>query len=310
MSSLAASVSLLAVFADATRVRLLSLLEDEELSVAELVAITGLSQSRVSTHLGRLREAGIVRTRTSGATAFQAINQSMPAEAQKVWQAVRATVSDAALEADRKQRQTVVRGRAGAGTWLESVAGEMERHYSPGRTWESLAHGTLALSTFGDVLDVGSGDGFVSGLISARAKSVTCLDRSERMIAAAQERLGGRANVRYAVGDMHALPFPARSFDQVALFNVLTYSDEPERVVLEAARVLRKGGTLAVLTLNHHEEQAMTAPYGHVQPGFRPPALSRLLGRAGLSVRHCAIVARERRAPHFEVVAASAEKTA
>lgn len=308
MSSLAASVSFVGLFADATRVRLLSLLEEEELSVAELVAITGLSQSRVSTHLGRLREAGIVRTRTSGATAFQAINQAMPPEAAAIWLAVRTTVSDAALDADRKQRQSVVRSRAREGGWLESVAGEMERHYSPGRTWESLAHGMLAFATLGDVLDVGSGDGFVSGILSPQASSVTCLDRSERMITAARKRLGARSNVRYAVGDMHALPFPARSFDQVALFNVLTYSEEPGRAVAEAARVLRKGGTLAVVTLNHHGEEEVTAPYGHMQPGFRPRALSHLLGQARLSVRHCAVSGKERRSPHFEVVTASAEK--
>jgi ArsR family transcriptional regulator len=180
----------------------------------------------------------------------------------------------------------------------------MERHYSPGRTWESLAHGLLGFASFGDVLDVGSGDGFVAGLLAGRARSVTCVDQSERMIAAARVRLAARDNVRYALGDMHRLPFPAASFDQVALFNVLTYSADPGAALSEAARVLRPGGAFAVLTLHEHSHEAVTAPYGHVQPGFRPATLRRLLCRAGLAVTHCEVVARERRAPHFELLSA------
>lgn len=308
MTSLAASVSLLGLFADATRMRLLSLLEQEELTVAELVAITGLAQSRVSTHLGRLRDAGIVRARTSGASAFQGINPGMPEAARSVWRAARGDVSDALLEGDRKKCEALVRARQGGGGWPESVAGEMERHYSPGRTWESFAHGVIGLSQLGDVLDVGSGDGFVASLLLPCARSVTCLDRSERMLEAARRRLGGDASARLVVGDMHDLPFSARSFDQVALFNVLTYSTDPTRAIEEAARVLRKGGTLSIVTLKQHQHEAVTAPYGHVHPGFRPSALSRILARAGLEVRHSAVAGRERRAPHFEIVAAYASK--
>ncbi len=303
-------MSLLGLLADSTRVRLLALLEREELTVAELVSVTGLTQSRVSTHLGKLRDAGLLRVRPSGASAYYAVNESMPREARALWQVIRGQLADAVLAADRERSDAVVRARGNGGTWLESVAGEMERHYSPGRTWEALAHGVLGFLSLGDVLDVGSGDGFVAGLFSLRARTVTCLDRSERMIAAARERLRGRENVRFAVGDMHELPFPSESFDQVALFNVLTYSEHPPRAVGEAARVLRPSGSLAVLTLNAHAHEATTGPYGHVQPGFGATALTRLLRRAGLRVDHADVAARERRAPHFEVVAAYATKPA
>jgi SAM-dependent methyltransferase len=308
MGSLDESVGLLGVLADPTRVRLLSLLEREELSVAELVTVTSVSQSRVSTHLARLRDSGLVRVRPSGAAAYHALNESMPSEAHALWQVLRAELSDAVLEADRERCDAVVQARAGGGGWLDAVAGEMERHYSPGRTWESLVHGVLGFARLGDVLDVGSGDGFVAGLLAARARTVTCLDRSERMIAAARARLSGVRNVTLAVGDMHEVPFEAAAFDQVALLNVLTYSLDPARAIAEAARVLRANGTLVVTTLNAHAHEAVTAPYGHVQPGFRPAALRRLLSRAGLEVTHSAVVARERRAPHFELLAAYAAK--
>jgi ArsR family transcriptional regulator len=184
----------------------------------------------------------------------------------------------------------------------------MERHYSPGRTWEALAYGMLGFARLGDVLDVGSGDGFVASLLASRARSVTCLDRSERMIAAARSRLQGRKNVSFAVGDLHQAPFPAAAFDEIALFNVLTYSEDPARALGEAHRMLREGGRLVVLTLNAHSHESVTAPYGHVQPGFHPSALRKLLSRAGFSVEHCDVAARERRGPHFELVAAYGSK--
>jgi ArsR family transcriptional regulator len=202
----------------------------------------------------------------------------------------------------------VVKARAGAGGWLESVAGEMERHYSPGRTWEALANGFLGFAVLGDVLDVGCGDGVVAGLVAPHAKTVTCLDRGERMLAAAKERLRRFSNTAFTLGDMHELPFEDESFDQVLIFNVLPYSRDPECALCEAARVLRKAGSLSVLTLSAHSHEAVTAPYGHVQRGFEPRALRRILTRAGLSVERCDVAARERRSPHFETIAAYATK--
>jgi ArsR family transcriptional regulator len=308
MTDLEDSVGLLGLLADPTRVRLLSLLGREELTVAELVAITGVSQSRVSTHLGRLRDAGLLRVRPSGASAFYGVNESMPEDARRLWDVVSSQLSDALLERDLVQRDAVVRSRQGAGGWLETVAGEMERHYSPGRTWEALAHGALGFAALGHVLDAGSGDGFVAGLLAGRASRVTCVDRSERMIGAARARLAGRDNVDFTVADLHALPFAARTFDQVALFNVLTYLEDPGGALTEAARVLAPRGVLVVLTLNAHRHESVTAPYGHVHPGFRPASLARLLRGAGLEVESCEVAGRERRAPHFEFVVACARK--
>lgn len=308
MSSLADSVGLLGVLADPSRLRLLALLAEDELTVAELVSITELSQSRVSSHLGKLKDAGLLRVRPAGASTFYARNDAMPDDGRELWALVRSKLSDGILESDRERREVVVKARAGEGSWLDSVAGEMERHYSPGRTWESLAHGVLGFASLGDVLDVGSGDGFLAGLLAPRARTVTCLDRSDRMLAAAKQRLRGFGNVEFSLGDMHELPFPAASFDQVGLFNVLQYSEGPGRALAEAARVLRNGGVLAAVTLNAHSHDAITAPYGHVQRGFAPQTLRKMIAGAGLHVRHCGVAARERRSPHFETIAAYAVK--
>lgn len=306
---LGAATNLLSLLGDATRVRLVALLAREELSVAELVEATGVPQSRVSTHLGRLRDAGLVRDRKAGTSAYYSLAEAaMPEPARKVLALVRAEVSDATLAADARRAEAVVKRRRDGLVWPESVAGSMERHYSPGRTWESMAHGILGAVRAGDVLDAGCGDGTVAALFAPRAASVTCLDRSPRMIEAAQKRLAAVPNVAFEEGDLHALPFADGRFDLVLLFHVLTCAERPEQALAEAARVLRPGGAVSILTLDRHEHLEATAPYGHVHAGLAPRRLAAMLAGAGLEVERCEVTSRERREPHFQVVSASARR--
>jgi ArsR family transcriptional regulator len=161
----------------------------------------------------------------------------------------------------------------------------------------------------GDVLDAGSGDGTIAALLASRCRSVTCLDRSEKVLQAAQQRLSGLRNVAFAPGDLHALPFPDARFDHVLLLNVLTYTKDPALILREAARVLRPGSDLTISTLAHHEHKDATAPYGHVNQGFSPATLHGWLAKsAGLAVERCEITSREKRAPHFAVISAFARK--
>jgi len=122
MASLDASVGLLGLLADPTRLRLLALLGDEELTVAELVSITELSQSRVSSHLGKLREAGLLRVRPDGASTFYARNDAMPDAGRELWSVVQSRLADRTLESDKERRAVIVKARAGAGSWLDAVA--------------------------------------------------------------------------------------------------------------------------------------------------------------------------------------------
>src|SRR5688572_25230280 len=106
MPSIDSAVNLLHLFGDATRMRLMALLAREELSVAELVGVLQVPQSRVSTHLGRLKEAGLLRDRKVGASTFYALNDSaMPQEARRVWDLLENEVSDRVLEADRRRSE-------------------------------------------------------------------------------------------------------------------------------------------------------------------------------------------------------------
>lgn len=301
MSDLQATTELCRLLGDPTRVRLLSLLASEELTVAELTEVTGLGQSRVSTHLGLLREAGLLVARRAGASTFYRLHEAMPDEASRMWAALQ-PLADPLLDQDLLRARSVVASRHGDEPWADTVAGRMARHYSPGRTWESAARGIAGLVRIGRLLDVASGDGALAELLAPRASSVTCLDASDKVVAVGKERLKHVSNLSFVQGDMHDLPFPAGSFDAALLMSALDYAADPDKVLEEVARVLAPGGAVVGATLGAHRHEGIVAAYNHVQLGFEPNALRSRLKAAGFRVDLCATTSRERRPPHFEVV--------
>lgn len=297
--------ALLTLFADVTRFRLTALLRDHELTVAELTRITQLSQSRVSSHLGKLRDSGILVDRKVGVSTFYRVDERrMPTGARRLWELSREQVDDKVLRDDARRRDDAIQARTGANGWPDLVAGQMEHHYSPGRTWEATARGFLGLMSLGDVLDVGSGDGVLAQLLAPRSRALTCVDRSEKVIEAARSRLRRHSNIRFCAGDMHELPLPDASFDQVLMFNVLTYAERPAEALAEAYRVLRPEGVLAIVTLDEHSHESTSAAYHHVNTGFSPPQLRALVDSCGFELEYCDVSSRERRKPYFQVVTA------
>lgn len=303
--NLASSTSWLHLFGDQTRLRLMALLEQHELSVADLTSITQLSQSRVSTHLGKLREAGVLHDRRAGNSTRYRMHRAMPQPAAALWGMLRSQLDDESLEADASRCRSLLAGHDG---WPDSVAGQMERHYSPGRTWEALVHGLSGLLELGDVLDVGCGDGWSARLLAPQCRTYVGLDRSEAVVDAAKARTSKIAHATIELGDAHALPFDDESFDHVLLFHVLTYAKEPREVWREAGRVLRTGGRMVVVTLAEHEFLDATSAYGHIHGGFSPRRLRAHAKAAGLTLSRCNVTSRERRKPHYEVITAVAHK--
>lgn len=309
MLNLDHSTYLLRLLAEPTRLRLLLLLANESLTVAEITAVTQLSQSRVSSHLARLREAGLVHDRAVGNTNLYSVDtQNWAADIRPIWGALVDQLDDTQLQRDRERAAEIVRRRAQHTGWAESVAGRMERQYSPGRTWEAMAAALIELLALGDVLDIASGDGVLAELLCERARSITCLDRSEAVIAAARRRLSRRDNVNFEVGDMHALPFDDAVFDQVFILHALTYSHTPDTAIRESARVLRPDGRLILATLARHEHEATVSAYDHVNLGFDTEELTNWLSDADLEILSCDITARELQPPYFRVITASAGK--
>ncbi len=297
------------LFADPTRVRLLRLLEEQALTVAELTQITQLAQSRISTHLAKLREAGLITDRRTGSsTLYQLDSAGADEVTRQLWQTLRQDLDDAQLSRDRERAGEIVRARQHTQSWADSVAGRMASQYSPGRGWEATTHALVELIALGDVLDIASGDGVLAELLARRAKSVSCADLSEAVVKAGQTRLRDYKNVSFHRADMHKLPFAAGRFDVVFLLHALTYTRTPQAVLKEATRMLKPGGRLVLATLRKHAHEANVAAYDHVNLGFELAEIRDWLRKAGLNVSYCAVSSREPRPPYFEVITASAQR--
>jgi len=307
-ASLDAHLALLGALGDATRLRLCALLSAFELSVIELTTVMELGQSKVSTHLARLKEQGLVLDRKVSTSSYYRLNEGgMAAPARRVWEALLATLDDATVQSDQQRAERVVAARD-SNSWPERMAGELERHYSPGRTWESLARSFAGLFKAQEVLDIGAGDGTIAELLARRSRRYVCLDLSAKLLDAAQARLTRMPQVSLVRGDMHALPFSSERFELVLLSNVLAYASEPARALDEALRVVKPGGELLISTLHKHDHMDIAAQYGHRQPGFEPRWLKRRLSARGMTVLSCDVSSRERTRPHFEVVTCFAQK--
>ena len=220
------------LLSDSTRLRLLMLVDLEELSVAELAAITQLAQPRVSTHLAKLKEAGLVNDRRQGVFVYYRMAGKIEdSSLAALWELLRTSTSDPLVQQDVERIQQVMHERSGGANWADSVAGDMERHYSPGRTLEATTRAIVQLLELGDVLDVASGDGVLAELLAPRSRSIRCLDISERVVDAGRKRLHNHNNVSFELGDMHQLQEADHSFDTLLLMHALTYTNRPgERV--------------------------------------------------------------------------------
>ncbi|MEM1029541.1 MAG: metalloregulator ArsR/SmtB family transcription factor [Myxococcota bacterium] len=303
MAALQTTTDLMRLLSDPTRIRLMHLLAHDEMTVAELTGVTQLGQSRVSTHLGKLREAGLVRDRRVGTSCFYGLDaHGWTSQASALWKATIESTRDDVLEQDRLRAEKVIEARAAGLSWADAVAGQMERHYSPGRTWEATTRGLVGLCRLGRVLDIASGDGSLAALIAPRAERVTCLDVSPKVVAAGRKRLAHLSNVELTVGDMQRLPFAENTFDAVMMMNCLTYAEDPTRALHEAARVLVAGGTLTGVTLRRHQSERAVAGYGHVNLGFAVDELGEMLTAAGFDVERCEVTSREQRKPYFQII--------
>ena len=291
------------LLSDSTRLRLLMLVDREELSVAELAAITQLAQPRVSTHLAKLKEAGLVNDRREGVSVYYRMaGKIADGSLRSLWELLRKKTIDPLVQQDIERIPQVLNARNGDSNWADSVAGDMERHYSPGRTWEATTRAIVQLLELGDVLDVASGDGVLAELLAPRARSIKCLDISQRVVDAGRKRLHNYPNVSFELGDMHDLPVPAASFDTILLMHALTYTKTPQLVFDQAFRILKPGGRLLAVTEQKHAHKNAVTAYNHLNLGFTEPQLRKFCTTAGLDPLTIQKTGIEKRTPHFEVL--------
>ena len=274
--------------------------------MAELQEILGMAQSRISSHLALLRQAGLVSDRRDGKKAFYSIHPHL-AEAQThllraAWDAV---ASELGSDRDNLER-ILAKRRAHQEQYFNLIAGKLGRNYCPGRSWQAIGHLALRLAPPIIVADLGAGEGLISQLLARRAQQVWCIDNSPRMVEVGTDlaERNGLHNLTYRLGDIEKVPLPDESVDLAILSQALHHAHHPQSAVNEAFRILRRGGQLLVLDLKEHSFERARELYADVWLGFGESALHRFLRQAGFEQVEVSIVAREEQEPHFETILA------
>jgi ArsR family transcriptional regulator len=293
--------------ADPNRLRLLLLLEREELSVAELQEILGKGQSQVSTSLALLKSAGLVDDRRTGKNAFYRLKA--PAQLMELLREAAPEVPE--IEQDRQALRHVLRKRQDSmRRYFDELAGKFGRQYVPGRSWKGIAEALLKLMPPMVIADLGAGEGTISQLMAQRAKRVIAIDNSEKMVEFGSElaRKHNIGNLEYRLGDLEDVPIRGGTVDLAFLSQALHHASHPERAIAEARRILKPGGRIAILDLNRHHFEEAREMYADLWLGFTELEIERYLKNAGFKNVETAVVHRETEAPYFETMLAVGEK--
>ena len=299
----------LRVLSDPIRLRLLLLLMEEELTVAELQEILGLAQSRISTSLAQLKREELVKDRRVGKNIFYSLGEDLGEPTLAILEAARLELKEAS--ADKAHLVFTLKKRKDrAAEYFNKLAGKFGRAYVPGRSWEALSHGLLRLLPPMVIADLGAGEGTLSQLLARTSKKVIAIDNSEKMVefGSSLAKEHGFSNLEYRLGDIEDPPIDANSVD-VALFSqALHHAAVPQRALNAAQRILKTGGRVMILDLLSHTHEQTRELYGHVWQGFSEIEIHRMMKKAGFSKIETSIVSREPEAPFFQTVLATGVK--
>ena len=276
---------------DPTRVRILRLLEHEELAVQELMEVLGMAQSRVSRHLGILREAGLLKDRRDGTYVLYAFACPEEGPWREAWDlSLRTLADDPASERDRAALHRVIEARVHRSrNFFDAVGPEWD---SLRKVWgddllRARAIGRLVPRDF-TVVDVGTGTGTLALELAEAGVSVIAVDHSQTMIDATRAKLAGAGAERVELrqGEASALPLADAEADAALAHLVLQYLSEPAQAITEMARVVKPGGRVILVDFVAHDRAWMRAELGVVSMGFEPEAICNWLEAAGLREVH------------------------
>jgi ArsR family transcriptional regulator len=302
----------LRALSDPTRLRMVALLERDELSVNELQEVTRLGQSRISTHLGLLQDAGLLQSRREGKRTFYKPNPQADGAAQELIQlAIRGAKELPEYESDQINLKRILnRRREQAQVYFNQIAGRFDRVYGPGRSWQAFGHLLLRVLPPLVVADLGAGEGLLSELLARRCKKVIAVDNSEKMVSfgAAKAKKNGLKNLEFRLGDLQEPPIEPGSVDLVILSQALHHAEVPAKAIAAAYKILRPHGQIMILDLLKHSFEKAHELYGDRWPGFAESDLHRWLESAGFKKIEISVVAHEEQPPHFQTLLAGGVK--
>jgi len=271
-----------------TRLRVLALLAEAELTVSDLTDILRQSQPRISRHLRLLAEAGLVERYREGTWAFFRLAEHGGGAAMARALLDRLDPDDPTVTRDRARLATVRQARrAAAQAYFRAHAAEWDRIrklHTPDEAVEGAIQAALADRPFNSLLDLGTGTGRMLELFGSQIERGLGIDLSLDMLKFARDRLdrAGLKNCSVRQGDLYDLPLANDSFDVVILHQVLHFLDDGGRAIEEAARVLRPGGRLLVVDFAPHEEEVLREKYAHRRLGFPPETVTQWIRASGL----------------------------
>jgi ubiquinone/menaquinone biosynthesis C-methylase UbiE/biotin operon repressor len=310
---MSSTINFLRLLADPTRLRLLLLLEQEELSVAELQQILGMGQSRISSHLAQLKRAGVVEDRRAGKNVYYGASENGEGSRRARVAELSRTLARELPETsrDRTSLKLVLRKRQDkAREYFDELAGKFGRRYCPGRSWQALAHALITLLPRLTVADLGAGEGTLSQLLAKNARKVIAIDNSPKMVEFGSKlaKKHGFKNLRYRLGDIEDPPIAKNSVDLAILSQALHHAIHPQRAIAAAHQILKRGGRLVILDLLSHRFERARDLYADHWLGFSEVELHQFLEKAGFREIEVSIVAREKQSPHFQIVFATGIK--
>src|SRR5438105_2428075 len=275
---------------EGTRLRVLALLAEAELTVSDLTEILRQSQPRISRHLRLLTEAGLIERFREGSWAFfRLADHGASADLSRALIG-RLDPADPGLARDRERLAAVRLARAAAAQeYFRAHAGEWDRIrrlHAADDAVEAAVHAALLDGPIRSLLDLGTGTGRMLELFGPHIERGLGFDLSVDMLAFARARLdrAGLRNCSVRQGDIYDLALPNDAYDAVVIHQVLHFLDDGARAILEAARVLRPGGRLLVVDFAPHDLEFLRDEHAHRRLGFAPETVTEWMKSAGLTV--------------------------
>ena len=269
-----------------------------------------MGQSRISTHLAQLKQAGLVEDRRNGKSILYRLKpqksySSMITSLRGAVAEIPGAANDhEALRLALRRRQDTMRAH------FDAMARKFGKHYVPGRSWKGIAEALFSILPPMTIADLGAGDGDLSQMLARRAKRVIAIDNSEKMVeyGSARAESQGIKNLEFRKGDIEDVPIRDGSVDLAFFSQALHHAQHPERAVAEAYRIVKPGGRIVVLDLMRHSYEEAREMYADLWLGFTEVDVARYLMQAGFKEVETSVVHRESEAPHFETMLAVGHK--
>lgn len=290
MYTVEALLTALRAAGEGTRLRILALLREAELSVKDLTGILGQSQPRISRHLKLLADAGLIDRYPEGAWVFYRLTEAEVGRrlVNELLSAVNGDEPVLALDRERLSQIKTEHAEA-AHRYFAANADEWDSiralHVAEDVV-EAAVSEALGTRRFDSLLDLGTGTGRMLELMNPLYNRAVGVDASPNMLAVARANLdrAGVANAQVRLGDIYNLPLPRAAFDVVVIHQVLHFLDDPQRALAEAARVLRPGGRLLIVDFAPHEMEFLREDHAHRRLGFSRDQVGQWITATGLGL--------------------------